>query len=363
MRYIEEFRNRQIISRLVKKLKGLKISLPLNFMEVCGTHTVSFFKFGIDKIIPSQIKIISGPGCPVCVSEEDFIDKAIYYAQNKEMVVVSFADMLRVPGTNSTLEKERAKGADIRLVYSVWQALEMAEENSAKKFLFLAVGFETTAPTVALTVLTAKKRKIKNLFFLLSLKRIPPVMEYLLRDKDLNLQGFICPGHVSAIIGVKPYGLMARKYKAGFCIAGFEPVDILTAIYVLAKQAVNKEFMVFNQYRRLVKEEGNLQAQKILKEVFLIDDVRWRGVGLIPQSGFKFKKFLEFFDIEKILPIPQKIRRKNNVCLCGEVIKGKVSPLECPLFSEKCNPRFPMGPCMVSMEGACHAYYRYQRKN
>lgn len=363
MRYIDEFRDKKMILDYAQRIKDLGMSHIINIMEVCGTHTVNFFRFGLDSLLPPNINIIAGPGCPVCVSEQEFIDKAVAYAQIKDLIVLSFGDLMRVPGTDSSLQKERAKGKDIRIVYSSLEVIKIAVDNPFKKVLFLGVGFETTAPAIALTILEAKKRKIKNLFFLLSLKRIPPVMQYLLQDKEIDIDGFLCPGHVSAVIGERPYEAIVKKYKVPCCIAGFEPLDIIEGIYIILKQIINQRISVFNQYQRLVKRQGNLKAQKILKEVFRIEDTSWRGIGRIENSGFYFKEKYRDFDIEKIMPLKlEKKQDKNNRCVCGEVLKGKLTPLKCPLYKKRCNPLNPFGPCMVSQEGTCYAYYKYQKK-
>ncbi|MCM8792004.1 MAG: hydrogenase formation protein HypD [Candidatus Omnitrophica bacterium] len=363
MRYIDEFRNIRLIKELIYKINALSIYQPINIMEVCGTHTVNFFKFGINTLLPSHINIIAGPGCPVCVSEEDFIDKAIAYSEIKDLIVTSFGDLIRVPGTDSSLEKERAKGRDIRVVYSSLETIKIALDNPSKKVLFLGVGFETTAPAVALTILETKKRRIKNLFFLLSLKRIPPVMEYLLQEREINIHGFLCPGHVSAIIGVRPYEFIAKRHRIPCCIAGFEPLDIIEGIYILLNQIMHQNIYVANQYQRLVKREGNLRAQRILKDVFRIEDADWRGIGRVEKSGFYLKQKYAAFDIEKILPLKlKKKKNNNNACACAEVLKGKIKPFECRLYAKICTPLKPYGPCMVSQEGACYAYYKYEKK-
>jgi len=362
MRYIDEFRDKKIIQRLITKIKDLGISEPINIMNVCGTHTVNFFKFGLNTLIPENIKVISGPGCPVCVSEEDFIDKAVAYSELKDIIIVSFGDLLKVRGTTSSLKDKRSQGKDIRVVYSSLDTLEIAINNPKKRVLFLGVGFETTAPTIGLTIKEAKKRKIKNLFFLLSLKRIPPVMEYLLNDKEIKIQGFLCPGHVSTIIGTKPYEEIVERYKLPCCVAGFEPLDILEAIYILLREILEKKPSVYNQYQRVVKKMGNPKALRIINEIFKIGPSCWRGMGKVENSGFILKDRYIDFDIERIIPLRLKKEHKKNLCLCGEVLKGKVEPLQCPLYAKVCSPLNPYGPCMVSQEGACYAYYRYQRK-
>jgi hydrogenase expression/formation protein HypD len=272
--------------------------------------------------------------------------------------------MLRIPGTNSTLEKERAYHGNVRVVYSCQDALSVAKLNPDKKIIFLAVGFETTAPTIALGILQAKKENLKNLFFLSSLKLIPPAMHHLVRDKRLNLAGFLCPGHVSAIIGTRPYEFISRKYKIGCCVAGFEPLDILEAIYILLQQIVKKKPAVANEYARVVRRQGNPQAQKIISQVFKINDAAWRGLGRIPKSGLKIRDEFSMFDAGRVFSFnhPSAVTHHPSLkCRCGDILKGLISPPECPLFLKVCQPDNPIGPCMVSSEGACNAYYKYRK--
>jgi len=362
MKYIDEFRNITLIKKTSEKIRHIMPKKRINIMEVCGTHTQSFFRFGLDELIPPHLKLIAGPGCPVCVSPQEYIDSAIELARKKEIIILTFGDMLRVPGTASTLEKERAKNGNVKVVYSAEDSLLFARQNPGKKIVFLAVGFETTAPTIALSIIQARRERIKNLFFLPSLKLIPPAMDYLVKDKRLNLSGFLCPGHVSCITGAEAYEFIPRKYKIGCCITGFEPLDILEGIYFLVRQIVNNKPCVENQYMRAVTREGNLKAKKMISEVFKISDAFWRGLGRIPKSGLKIKEEFSQFDSENNFPFNDGRlttgdgRRK---CRCGDILKGLISPKECPLFSKACKPDHPIGPCMVSSEGACSAYYRY----
>ncbi len=363
MKYLDEFRNRRLALKLSAKIKAISPKGKVNLMEVCGTHTQAFRRFGLAKLLPANIRLISGPGCPVCVTPEDYLDAAIRLTQDKEVILVTFGDMLRIPGSKSNLEKEKTRAGNIRLAYSSLESLNIARSNPGKKVVFLAVGFETTSPAIALSILMASKEKIRNLFFLSSLKLIPPAMEYLLRDKRLSLDGFLCPGHVSAIIGSHPYEFIPRKYGVACCISGFEPLDMLEGIYLLLSQIVRKEPKVENQYCRLVSREGNLKALRLMQEVFCVSAGSWRGLGVIPKSGLKIRKELLRFDAERMFGISysQKTGRKNQKnCRCIEVLKGLISPLECPAFAKSCNPAHPLGPCMVSYEGACNAYYKYR---
>jgi len=363
MKYVEEFRNKNLVQRLARKIQALSYGRQVNIMEVCGTHTHNFFRFGLDKMLPANIKLISGPGCPVCVSSQDYIDQAIAYAKLKDSIIATFGDMLRVPGSKSSLEKERANGASILTVYSPLDALRLAQAHPAKKVIFLAVGFETTAPAIALTVLAAQKEKLSNLFFFTSLKLIPAAMHYLLQDQRLKIDGFLCPGHVSCIIGTKPYVFIPKRYKIGCCVAGFEPADILAGIYLLIEQLVSKKPQVANQYQRAVTKNGNTRAQKIIFKVFQVYDAFWRGLGRIPKSGLVLKSNLGQFDIERELPLEIKFPKAAAMarrCRCAEVLKGLIQPLACPLFRKVCSPEHPLGGCMVSEEGACHAYFKYR---
>jgi hydrogenase expression/formation protein HypD len=363
MKYIDEFRNKDLSLKILSRINKIMLPPQVNIMEVCGTHTQSFFRFGLDKLLNSQIKLISGPGCPVCVSSLGYIDAAIKLAESKEVIIATFGDMLHVPGSKSTLGKERAKNANVAVVYSPWDSLRLAKENPDKKIVFLAVGFETTAPAVALSILSAKKENLKNLFFFSSLKLIPPAMGYLLKDKRLNIDAFLCPGHVSAIIGTKPYEFIPKKYAIGCCVAGFEPLDILEGIYILIGQLVQSKPKVENQYVRVVTRNGNKKAQKFIQQVFKTTGAFWRGLGRIPESGLQLRDDFLRFDAGKVFSLKQVNRRIGppaTKCKCGDVLKGLISPKACPLFAKTCKPDNPVGPCMVSSEGACNAYYKYR---
>lgn len=362
MKYVDEFRNKNLIGGISEKIRKIALKDKINIMEVCGTHTQAFFRFGLNKILPNSLRLLSGPGCPVCVSSQEYIDDAVRLAGHKDVIILTFGDMLRIPGSNSTLEKERARFGNVRVVYSALDSLKVARLNPGKKVIFLAVGFETTAPTIALTILSARKENVKNLFFFSSLKLIPAAMNYLVQDKRLNLHGFLCPGHVSAIIGTKPYEFIPQRYKIGCCIAGFEPLDILEAIYFLIRQILSNRPRVENQYTRVVTRQGNPKAREIIAEVFTVHDAYWRGLGRIPQSGLTLKKEFYKFDAKKVFGLRHVVRNvgRTTQCRCADVLKGLISPLDCPLFSKVCSPENPVGPCMVSNEGSCNAYYKYK---
>jgi len=361
MKYIDEFRDKKLIQKLSARIKEAASQQNINFMEVCGTHTHNILRFGLDKLLPPGIRLISGPGCPVCVSTQDYIDKALFLAEKKDVIIATFGDMLRVPGSRTSLEKQRAKTANVRVVYSALDAIKVAQDNPDKKIVFLAVGFETTVPTIALSILTAKKKNIRNLFFLCALKLIPPAMEYLAKDKRLKLDGFLCPGHVSAVIGAQAYRFLAEKYRLICCVAGFEPLDILEGIYFLLRHIDHPQ--VINQYSRVVTASGNKKAQEIMYQVFKVSDSGWRGLGVIPKSGLRIKDEFSQFDSEKVFclePANRPTGQPANRCKCSDVLKGLLTPPQCPLFSRKCRPDNPLGPCMISNEGACNAYYKYR---
>jgi hydrogenase expression/formation protein HypD len=357
MKFIDEFRDKEIAEGLIQRIQKTS-SRPIQLMEVCGTHTVSIFRYGIRGILPEHIKLISGPGCPVCVTPNGDIDLAIALSRQKDTLIVTFGDMMKVPGSTSSLQKEKAEGRDIRIIYSSLEALKIAKEHTEKKVVFLAIGFETTSPTIAVAVLRAKEEKLHNLFFLNSQKRVPPALVALLQSKQVKIDGFILPGHVSTIIGTTPYQFIAKDFGRPAVITGFEPLDILQGIWMLAKQIEENRAAIEIQYRRVVHEEGNPIALKKIDEVFEKDEGWWRGLGLIPDSGYCFKESykemnVRNFDVEVEPP------KEHPECLCGEVLQGIKSPLECRLFKKVCHPENPIGPCMVSIEGTCHTYFKF----
>lgn len=349
--------------KLVKKISRLAAGKKkLRFMEVCGTHTVAIFRSGIRQILPDNIELVSGPGCPVCVTNDDFIDKAIAYSK-KNFIVATFGDMLKVPGSRSSLAATKAEGADIRIVYSPLDCLKLAQENPFRKIIFLAVGFETTAPTAAATVLAAKAQGIKNLFMLSAQKLVPPALRFLLNDAAIKIDGFLLPGHVAVIIGADAFNFLSTDFKIPGAIGGFEADEILIALASLLEQIDGNRAEVTNNYRSVVKAEGNLSAKKILAQVYEVADVEWRGMGLIPASGLKMRDEFAEFDIERVDPIEIERFNKKTPCRCGEVLRGIINPLECPLFGKACQPLHAVGPCMVSIEGVCAAWFKYGGNN
>lgn len=355
MRFIDEFRDGKLAESI---LKGIKSDAHIKLMEVCGTHTVAMFKFGIKKLLPENIEIIAGPGCPVCVTPQEVVDKMVEYARMKDVIIATFGDMMKVPGTYSSLVEERSKGADVRIVYSVQDALKIARDNPGKEVVFLGVGFETTAPSIAVAIKKAKEEGLRNFLVLSAHKTIPEVLEALASSDDLKIMGFILPGHVSTIIGMKPY-LVLTKYRVAGVISGFEPVDILLSIKILVDTLSKDEFRIENEYRRSVRYEGNPKALKVMWDVFEPCHSNWRGIGVIPGSGLKIRKEFSEHDAEKVAPVNPPPSIEPEFCLCGEILKGSASPPDCPLFGKNCTPETPVGPCMVSSEGTCSAYFKY----
>ncbi|HUW23446.1 MAG TPA: hydrogenase formation protein HypD [bacterium] len=358
MKFVDEFRDRAIAERIVKKIKRFD-SLKVNLMEVCGTHTMVIFKQGLKGILPKNVNLLSGPGCPVCVTSQEDIDKIIELAKDENVIIATFGDMIRVPGTNSSLEKERGNGADVRIIYSPSEALRIARENPVRRVVFLAIGFETTSPLIAASLLDVQKEKIDNFYIFSNHKLIPPAMEALLESKEVRIDGFICPGHVSVTIGSNAYKFIAQKYNVPCVIGGFEPLDVLQTIYMLLKQIKEKRAEVEIEYFRAVHPQGNRIAQELIDEVFEVSDVMWRGLGTIPKSGLRLKRKFSDFDAEKEFQPKTRKSKENPDCACGEVLRGVKKPTQCKLYRRICTPEEPYGPCMVSSEGTCAAYYKY----
>lgn len=362
MKYIDEFRDKRLIRLVAGNVeKTVDPKRCYRFMEVCGTHTMSIARYGLKHLLPSNIKLLSGPGCPVCVTPTSFIDKAVSYSGLKDVVIATFGDMMKVPGSESSLEKVRSERGNIKVVYSTLDALSLAVKNPNKRIIFLGVGFETTAPTIAAAIKEAKERGIDNFFVLSGHKIMPPALKALIEDRNLNLDGFILPAHVSTIIGSRPYGFISRSYNIPCVIAGFEPLDIMQGIYMLIRQVSQEEPKVEIQYERVVRPSGNKLAQSILKDVFKVADSEWRGLGLIPKSGLAIRREFSSLDSEKNFEIkPVKRIGDKKGCICGEILKGLKTPPDCRLFDRGCSPEHPIGPCMVSSEGTCSAWYTYK---
>lgn len=328
-------------------------------MEFCGGHTVTIFRYGIRQALPKTLEMVSGPGCPVCVTANADLDKAIALAKIPEVIITTFGDMLKVPGSRSSLEEAKASGADVRTVYSTIDALKIAKENPDRPVIFLGIGFETTAPTVAASIIKARESGLENYHVLSMHKLCPPAIQVILNSDETILDGLICPGHVSAIIGAHPWELVAHDYHTPCVISGFEPLDILQAVNMLVAQVEKKEAGVDIAYRRGVRPEGNPNALKIMEEVFEPGPARWRGLGEIPDSGLKLRSNYKRFDAEFVFNIAMEPSQDPEGCLCGEVLRGVSIPPDCSLFANTCVPECPVGPCMVSSEGSCAAYYLY----
>lgn len=327
----------------------------LRFMEVCGTHTVSIFRAGIRNILPENVELVSGPGCPVCVTCDEYIDAAIAYSKMDGVIIATFGDMLKVPGSAGTLAEAAAAGAEVRVIYSPLDCIKIALKNPTRRVIFLAVGFETTAPTAAATVLAAKAQGVRNLLFLSAQKLVPPALKMLLADSAVKVDGFLLPGHVAVVTGADAF----RFLEVPAVVAGFEPEEILLALVNLLRQVDAGRAEVANEYKSVVKPEGNLAAKKILAQVYEEVDAKWRGLGVIPKSGLRMRAEFAEFDAEKVLPLEIKKAARRTACRCGEVLRGVISPKECPLFGKACQPLHAVGPCMISVEGVCAAWYKY----
>ena len=351
------------IKELTSSIQKSNIQHKINIMEVCGTHTMSISKSGIRQLLPRNINLISGPGCPVCVTSINDIDCILEIINNYDVSIFTFGDMIRVPGSNSSLYIEKSKGKDISICYSPTDSLEFAINNPERKVIFIAIGFETTIPIISLIVKRAYNENINNFYIYNIHKLIPPALNSLLSDKKVKINGLLCPGHVSVIIGSKSYEFIPEKYNVPCVISGFEPIDILMSVDMILKQIKNNSASVQIQYKRVVKKEGNPIAVRHIYDVFEKTDSVWRGLGNMPESGLKLKpKYLKF-DAKKKFPISEINSKEPPGCECGDVLKGIKKPQECKLFSKVCTPGSPIGPCMVSSEGSCAAYYKYERFN
>ena len=358
MKYVNEYRDPELGKKLLKRIRR-NSRKHIKLMEFCGGHTVAIFKHGLRQLLPSNIEMLSGPGCPVCVTSTGDLDRAIAMARLPDVIVTSFGDMVRVPGSRSSLQKAKAEGADVRIVYSAQDALRIAKENPDKAIIFIGIGFETTAPTIAASILQAEQERIKN-YSVLSLHKVcPPIMKAILDRGEVKLDGIICPGHVSAVIGSRPYRFLADDYKIACAVSGFEPVDILLAVDSLVGQIESGQPTVDITYRRGVKEEGNPAALKLMDTVFKVGSADWRGIGTVPESGLKIRHGYEKFDAAKRFDIKVNPANEPKGCICGAVLRGVSTPLECKLFRRTCTPERPIGPCMVSSEGSCATYYQF----
>lgn len=363
MKFQDEFRDRELVAIMADNIRRMaeRLAAPVNFMEVCGTHTMSIYQYGIRSLLPENVRLVSGPGCPVCVTPVDYVDKAIACTADSRNIVTTFGDMLRVPGSSSSLMEERAGGADVRIVYSPLDAVNLAAANPDRRVVFLGVGFETTTPAIAASIMEAARRNLGNYCVLASHKTIPIPMEVLSADPELGLSGYLCPAHVSTVIGGNAYKRLAEEFHVPCVVTGFEPADVMQGIEMLLAQVLSGESRVEIQYNRAVSWEGNPKARAVIDKVFFPCDAAWRGLGVLPGTGLAIRDELAAFDAEKVLGIVVAEGKENPACRCGEILKGKMSPFDCPLFATACTPEAPVGACMVSSEGTCAAAYKYGR--
>ncbi|MFO7965369.1 MAG: hydrogenase formation protein HypD [Desulfobacterales bacterium] len=358
MKTLEKFSNPHLASGLVKDMKRL-LQRPVVFMEFCGGHTVEIIKSGIRNMLPEHLRLLSGPGCPVCVTDASDIDKAMMAANIPGVILATFGDMLKVPGTCGSLLDARSNGTDVRVIYSAAEALSIAQANPGSPVVFVAIGFETTAPTVAATVLEARQRNVQNFYLLCFHKRCPPIMREMLEAGETRLDGILCPGHVSAVIGVEPYAFIPQDYRVACAVSGFEPIDILFSLHRLCRQISTGLFDVDRVYRRGVQPGGNPTALNLMEKVFQPATDRWRGFGRVFGSGLKLKNAYSAFDAEKIFDLHDGVCEEPENCICGSILRGTKTPADCTLYGKKCLPEHPVGPCMVSPEGSCAAHLRY----
>jgi hydrogenase expression/formation protein HypD len=362
MRFKDEFNNEELAAGLAEKIAQMASGHPVTLMEVCGTHTMAIHRSGIVSLLPPSLRLLSGPGCPVCVTPNEFMDRAIAYAERTDCIITTFGDLFRVPGSRSSLAKAKAAGAAVKYLYSPEEALMVAQQNPHKKVIFLGIGFETTAPAIAATILEARELALGNFFVLSAMKVVPHTLRILVESAELKLDGLLLPGHLSAITGTGIYDFLPREFAIACVISGFEPLDILQAIYMLTVQIVTGRTLLENQYTRIVTTGGNRKAQHIINEVFETCDSTWRGMGMIPQSGLRLKDCFSDFDAEKSIPISIGEPLEDPGCMCGQILRGLKTPLQCPLYRTRCTPENPVGACMVSSEGTCAAYYKYVGK-
>lgn len=356
--HAEAYRDPVIAKSLVRQIRGAS-KTPLRLMEVCGTHTVAIFRHGIRTLLPETIRLISGPGCPVCVTAQADIDAFVALAQRREVTLATFGDLMRVPGSGSSLQKETAEGADVRVVYSPMDAVQMARNHPERQVVFLGVGFETTTPTIAAAIMTAGKLKLDNFSVYAAHKTVPTALNALMDNPDIRIDGFILPGHVSVIIGTDAYQPLFDQHQMPCTVVGFEPVDVLRGILDLVEMIEKKAPALTNAYPRVVTRAGNVQAKKILETVFEPCDAPWRGLGVIPGSGLAIRDEWAAFDAVKRFELTLTAVPEPPGCACGEILSGTKTPDACALFGKQCTPMHPVGPCMVSTEGTCAAFYRY----
>lgn len=360
MKYIDEFRNPKLAHRLVEEI-ARRVTRDWTMMEICGGQTHTLVRYGFEEMLPRQVHLVHGPGCPVCVTPLEVVDKGIEVAGRPNVIFVSYGDMLRVPGSKKDLFHVKAEGGDIRIVYSPMEALKIARMNPQKKVVFFGIGFETTAPAHAMAILTAHREGLTNFYMLASHVLVPPAIRTLLDSPHNCVQAFIAPGHVCAVVGFDQYFSLARDYRVPIVVAGFEPLDLLEAIHMLIAQLEAGKHEVQNQYARSVTRYGNLPAQRAVEEVFEVCDRKWRGIGCIPLSGMRINSKYAAYDAERVFGLEDSGAEEPKECIAAQVLMGLKRPLDCPEFGARCKPELPLGAPMVSPEGACSAYYQYKR--
>ncbi len=360
MRFVDEYRNEGDARKFLNAIERLA-TRAWTIMEICGGQTHTLIKSGIDRLLPPQITLVHGPGCPVCVTPLELIDRAIAIARRPEVIFTSFGDMLRVPGSQTDLLSVKAQGGDVRMVYSPLDAVKLAQKYPDRQVVFFAVGFETTAPGNAMAVWQARQLGLTNFSILCSHVLVPPAMEAILGSADNQVQGFLAAGHVCTVMGYWEYEPIAEKYRVPIVVTGFEPLDLLQGIYMTVKALEEGRWGVENQYTRAVTREGNRPAQKLIAEVFEVSDRRWRGIGLIPASGYRLRPAYAAFDAELRFGVADVVAQESPICIAGQILQGLKKPHECPAFAGPCTPEHPLGAPMVSSEGACAAYYNYGR--
>ncbi len=360
MKYVDEYRDPTLARGLAAEI-ARKVTRPWVLMEVCGGQTHTLMRYGIDELLPREIELVHGPGCPVCVTPIEMVDRAVRIASLPGVIFTSYGDMLRVPGSESDLFQAKAQGADVRIVYSPMDAVKLARENPHRKVVFFGVGFETTAPANGMAVWQAKREGLKNFSMLVSHVLVPPAMRLILSSPANRVQGFIAPGHVCTVMGYREYEDLAREFRVPMVVGGFEPLDLLEAISMLVSQLEEGRAEVENQYARSVNYEGNLPAQQVLREVFEVSGRQWRGIGPIAQSGFRLREEFADFDAERVYGMEDWHAEEPAECISALVLQGLKKPLDCPAFGTRCTPMTPLGAPMVSSEGACAAYYQYRR--
>ncbi|HQV68800.1 MAG TPA: hydrogenase formation protein HypD [Thermoflexales bacterium] len=361
MKYLNEFRDGEIAQKLAAEIKSIT-TRRWAIMEVCGGQTHSIIRNGIDQLLPPEIELIHGPGCPVCVTPLEVIDRALDIAARPDVIFCSFGDMLRVPGSEKDLFRVKSEGGDVRIVYSPLDAVNIARENPSKQIVFFAIGFETTAPPNAMAANVAKKQGLKNFSMLVSHVLVPPAIEAIMTSPTNRVQAFLAAGHVCSVMGFWQYPPLAERFHAPIVVTGFEPLDVLDGIRRTVRQLENGEAKVENAYARAVTEQGNIPAQKLLADVFEPCDRSWRGIGVIPQSGWRLREAFREFDAEQRFDVSGIKTLESPLCHAGEVLQGMIKPNQCPAFGKECTPRTPLGATMVSSEGACAAYFNYGRK-